>query len=220
MKDPVKMNKLLSVVLSIAAALALLTGSIAAPILIRPFYYAQIGPLELESASGLSREEIIGAYDEVLDYCIGISDEFSAGVLPFSASGSAHFADCRVLFTLDLWLLAGSVIVIALLKLYDKRNRLPRLGGHGAPFWGAVGMAAALSLIGLAAATDFDRAFTVFHSLFFPGKDNWVFNAATDPVILIMPEAFFRSCAILILAVLLILSAVIIISDKRKGYAK
>jgi integral membrane protein (TIGR01906 family) len=214
------LNKLLSVIMSIAVALALLTGSIAAPILIRPFYYAQIQPLELESASGLSRDEIIQAYDEVLDYCIGTSDEFSAGVLPFSASGSAHFADCRVLFILDLWLFAGSVIVIVLLKLYDKRRRLPRLGRHGAPFWGAAGMAALLVLIGIAAATDFDRAFTVFHSLFFPGKDNWVFNAATDPVILIMPEAFFRNCAILILAVLLVISAVIIILDKRKGYAK
>lgn len=214
------LNKLLSVIMSIAVALALLTGSIAAPILIRPFYYAQIQPLELESASGLSRDEIIQAYDEVLDYCIGASDEFSAGILPFSASGSAHFADCRVLFILDLWLLAGSVIVIVLLKLYDKRRRLPRLGRHGAPFWGAAGIAALLVLIGIAAATDFDRAFTVFHSLFFPGKDNWVFNAATDPVILIMPEAFFRNCAILILAVLLVISAVIIILDKRKGYAK
>lgn len=206
--------------MSIAVALALLTGSIAAPILIRPFYYAQIQPLELESASGLSRAEIIRAYDEVLDYCIGVSDEFSAGALPFSESGSAHFADCRVLFLLDLRLLAGSVIVIALLKLYDRRNSLPHLGGHGAPFWGSAGMTAALALIGIAAATDFDRAFIVFHSLFFPGKDNWVFNAAADPVILIMPEEFFRNCAILILAVLLIISAVIIISDKRKGYAK
>ena len=155
----------------------------------------------------------------MLDYFNGVSDEFSAGALPFSESGSAHFDDCRVLFLLDLRLLAGSLIVIVLLKLYDKRYKLPHLGGHGAPFWGAAGMAAALALIGIAAATDLDRAFIVFHSLFFPGKDNWVFNAATDPVILIMPDAFFRSCAILILTVLLIPSAVIIISDKRKGYA-
>lgn len=209
------MNKLLSVIMSIAVALALLTGSIAAPILIRPFYYAQIQPLELESASGLSRAEIIRAYDEVLDYCIGVSDEFSAGALPFSESGSAHFADCRVLFLLDLRLLAGSVIVIALLKLYDRRNSLPRLGGHGAPFWGSAGMAAALSLIGIAAATDLDRAFIVFHSLFFPGKDNWVFNAAADPVILIMPEEFFRNCAIVILGVIVVVTIVIALVDMK-----
>ena len=72
-------NKLPAIVMSIAVALAILTGSIAVPIIIRPFYYAQIDPLELERSSGLSREEIIEAYDEVLDYCIGASDEFSAG---------------------------------------------------------------------------------------------------------------------------------------------
>ena len=79
-------NKLPAIVMIIAVALAILTGSIAVPIIIRPFYYAQIDPLELERSSGLSREEIIEAYDEVLDYCIGASDEFSAGVLPFSES--------------------------------------------------------------------------------------------------------------------------------------
>lgn len=107
-------NKLPAIVMSIAVALAILTGSIAAPIIIRPFYYAQIDPLELERSSGLSREEIIEAYDEVLDYCIGVSGEFSAGVLPFSESGSAHFADCRTLFILDLWLFFGSMAAIAL----------------------------------------------------------------------------------------------------------
>lgn len=163
-------NKLPAIVMSIAVALAILTGSIAAPIIIRPFYYAQIDPLELERSSGLSREEIIEAYDEVLDYCIGASDEFSAGVLPFSESGSAHFADCRRLFILDLWLFFGSMAVIVLLKLYERRHVLPRLRGHGAAFWGAAGIGSVLIVIGAAAATNFDRAFTVFHSLFFPGR--------------------------------------------------
>lgn len=215
-----KTNKLPAVILSIAVAIAILTGSIAAPIIIRPFYYAQIAPLGLEEASGLSREEIITAYDEVLDYCIGASDEFAAGVLPFSESGSSHFADCRTLFVLDLWLFFGSMVVVALMKLYGRRRRIPRLRGHGAPFWGAAGIGAVLILVGAAAAVNFDKAFEVFHSLFFPGKDNWLFDPAEDPIILLMPEAFFRNCAILILAVLLIAAALIIISDKRKGYAR
>ena len=83
-------NKLPAIVMSIAVALAILTGSIAAPIIIRPLSYAQIDPLELERSSGLSREEIIEAYDEVLDYCIGASDEFSAGVLPFFRNREAR----------------------------------------------------------------------------------------------------------------------------------
>lgn len=213
-------NKLPAIVMSIAVALAILTGSIAAPIIIRPFYYAQIDPLELERSSGLSREEIIEAYDEVLDYCIGASDEFSAGVLPFSESGSAHFADCRRLFILDLWLFFGSMAAIALLKLYRRHHEIPRLRGHGAALWGAAGIGAVLIVIGAAAATNFDHAFTVFHSLFFPGKDNWIFDPAQDPIITLMPEEFFRNCAVLILAVLIAACAAIIIADKRKGYAK
>lgn len=215
-----KCSRLLSALMIAAVALALLTGSIAAPIMIRPFYYAQIEPLELEQSSGLSREEIIEAYDEVLDYCIGASDEFSAGVLPFSESGSAHFADCRTLFILDLWLFFGSMAAIALLKLYRRRHEIPRLRGHGAAFWGAAGIGAVLLVIGAAAATNFDRAFTMFHLLFFPGEDNWIFDPALDPIITLMPEEFFRNCAIFILAVLIAACAAIIIADKRKGYAK
>lgn len=215
-----KCSRLLSVLMSIAVAIAILTGSIAAPIIIRPFYYAQIEPLELEQSSGLSREEIIEAYDEVLDYCIGASDELSAGVLPFSESGSAHFADCRRLFILDLWLFFGSMAAIALLKLYRRRHEIPRLLGHGAAFWGAAGIGAVLLVIGAAAATNFDRAFTMFHLLFFPGEDNWIFDPALDPIITLMPEEFFRNCAIFILAVLIAACAAIIIADKRKGYAK
>ena len=89
-----KCSRLLSALMIAAVALALLTGSIAAPIIIRPFYYAQIEPLELEQSSSLSREEIIEAYDEVLDYCIGASDEFSAGVLPFAARCLSSICGC------------------------------------------------------------------------------------------------------------------------------
>ena len=48
------MNRLLSVIMSIAVAAALLTGSIAAPICLRDFYYAHIGPMRLVEKSGLS----------------------------------------------------------------------------------------------------------------------------------------------------------------------
>ena len=52
--------------------------------------------------------------------------------------------------------------------------------------------------IGALAALDFDRAFVVFHSIFFPGKTNWVFDWYRDPIIRVLPQDFFRNCAILI----------------------
>lgn len=210
------MNKLLSVIMSLAVALALLCGSIAVPILVRPFYYAQIEPLGLEESSGLSREEIIEAYDEVLDFCTGVSAEFSAGVLPFSEDGEAHFADCRRLFILDFVVFGASVLTVAALYLRDKRKSLHHFGSRRPAFWGAAVGTAALALIGLLATADFNRAFTVFHTVFFPGKDNWIFNASTDPVIRIMPERFFLNCAVLIAAVYIVSAALVMITSQKK----
>ena len=67
--------------------------------------------------------------------------------------------------------------------------------------------------VGGLAALDFDRAFVVFHALFFPGKDNWLFDPETDQIITILPQIFFRNCAILILAVLILGCASLIVFD-------
>lgn len=210
------MAKILSVLMSLAVALVLLTGSIALPILVRPFYYAHIEPLELERESGLSRGEIVRAYDEVLDFCIGLRDDFSAGVLPFSRSGAEHFADCRVLFILDLGLFAGSAAAVGALAVIERKAPPHRFHGRRAAFWGAAGLCIALGIVGVLASLDFDGAFTAFHSIFFPGKDNWLFDPATDPIITLMPEEFFRNCAVLILAAVTVSCAAVMFCARKK----
>ena len=193
------MRKLLSVFAAFAMVLTILTGSIALPLLIRPFYRAQIEPLGIPARSGLTVEQIGAAFDDVMDYCLGKRPDFAAGVLSFSPEGASHFADVRRL------------VLYALRR--KKGLTLCPLAGHSPGFWAGCGLGGALAIAGVLAALDFDRAFTVFHSIFFPGKDNWLFDPATDPVILILPEAFFRSCAILILAAVLLCCAALIIAD-------
>lgn len=104
-----KTSKPLSLLLSLLTALAVLSGSIAAPLLCRPFYYAHIDALGLVEYTGLTREQITEAFDQMMDYCLGQRPNFAAGVLPFSASGASHFADVRGLFLLDLWVLVLSL---------------------------------------------------------------------------------------------------------------
>lgn len=209
-----KTSRLLTVFLSIATALVLLTFSIAVPILCRPFYYAHIGPLALCQRTGLTEEEIKTAYNEMLDYCLG-AEEFSTGVLRWSESGKSHFTDVRVLFLLDLRLLGISAALLAALLLAARlagRRPAPLLG-RGPRFWAGAGLGGAFLLIGGWAALDFDRAFVVFHTLFFPGKDNWLFDPNTDQIITILPQEFFRNCAILILAILIAGCLILILSD-------
>lgn len=212
------MKKFLSVLTIPLTALAVLTGAIALPLLVRPFYWAQIQALDIPARSGLTVEQLRDAFGDVMDYCLGLRPDFAAGVLPFSQEGASHFADVRVLFLLDIRLLA--VCVMVLLVLYALRRKkgltLCPLAGHSPGFWAGCGLGGALAIAGVLAALDFDRAFTVFHSIFFPGKDNWLFDPATDPVILILPEEFFRSCALLILAGLLLACGVLIAADLRR----
>ncbi len=210
--------KLLSILKSLATALFVLSGSIAAPLLVRPFYYLHIGPLELEAASGLSAAQIREAYCQMMDYCLGLRSSFAVGVLPFSQEGASHFADVRTLFMLDIGVLLGSAAVLLFLAIQCRYQavELHRFRDHGPAFWGCVGLGAVFAVIGGFAALDFDRAFTLFHAVFFPGKDNWLFDPRLDPVIEILPQAFFRNCGILILMVLLLTCLALILRDRHE----
>ena len=215
-----KESKSFTALLAIALALALLTGAIAVPILCRPFYYAHIGPLGLEEAAGLTEEEIRTAFDEMLDYCQG-GEEFSTGVLKWSDSEKSHFTDVRFLFLLDLQVLvcALALTTACLLLMRRGRHQPARPLGRGPAFWAGAGLGAVLLAVAALAALDFDRAFVVFHSIFFPGKDNWRFDPAADQIIEILPQEFFRNCALLILAVLAVGCAGLIAFDltRKKG---
>lgn len=213
-----KTSKPLSVVLSVLLALVVLTGSIAVPLLCRPFYYAHIGPMGLEGW-GLTEIEIKTAYDEMMDFCLGRRADFSAGALRFSPSGADHFADVRRLFLLDLRVLvcASAMLAAVLAACKIKKARPYRFLGRGPGAWAAAGLGVTFLTVGGLAALDFDRAFVIFHSLFFPGKDNWIFDWREDPIILFLPQDFFRNCAILILVLLLLWCAVLLAADLLAG---
>lgn len=209
-----KHSKLLTIVLALLIAVVLLSASIAAPILCRPFYYAHIDALELVQRTGFTREEIKTAFNEMLDYCLG-AEEFSTGVLRWSESGKDHFTDVRVLFLLDLKALGISILLLIVLLIAMRLTawRPRRLWGRGPAFWAGAGLAVVFLIVGGLAALDFDRAFVVFHALFFPGKDNWLFNPYTDEIINILPQEFFMNCAILILAILILGCIILMVSD-------
>ncbi len=212
-----KKSRLFTVLLAIAAALTLLAGSIAVPIFCRPFYYSQIDSFDLVEETGLTEDEIKTAYDEMLDFCIGASDEFSVGVLDWSESGKSHFEDVRVLFILDYVVLICGAIAIVVLLIIKRALRIkcaPILR-RGPCFWSGIVLLVAFLIIGGYAATDFDRFFTAFHHVFFPGRENWLFDPATDPIITLLPEDFFANCGILILVILVVGCVILILSDFR-----
>lgn len=209
-----KPSRLASLLCTVTLALLVLSFSIAVPILFRPFYYVQIDALDLPERTGWSEEVIREAYDEVLDFCV-LGKPFGTGQLAWSESGRSHFADVRELFLIDFAVLALSAVVCALLLglRLNGKLRFHHPLGRSPGFWAGVLAAGLVAVVGGLAALDFERAFVVFHAIFFPGKDNWLFDPATDQIILVMPEEFFRNCAILIGAVLLVCCAGPIAAD-------
>lgn len=210
-----KSSRILSVLLAAAVFLCILTGSIALPIYIRPFYYAHIQALDLPEVSGFTAEQIQSAYDEVLDYLTLPGRTFGTGDMACSQSAQAHFEDCKGLFDLDAGLLLGSIgciLLLAVLKRLGKTGEY-RLAGKSSAFWGAVCALVIPVVVGVLAALDFERAFVVFHSIFFPGKDNWLFDWNQDQIIRVLPQQFFMNCAVLIGAGILVSSLAIILRE-------
>ena len=208
-------NAAAAVLLAVAVFFLILTASIGLPIYIRPFYYAHIDALDLPEVSGFTADQIMEAYDEVLDYLTLPGREFGTGIMACSDSAADHFRDCRVLFDLNFWVLAGSAAVIAGLLILSRMGLIGalKLGGRGGAFWGALAAVGLPLIIGSLAALDFNRAFVIFHSIFFPGKDNWLFNWYQDQIIRVLPQQFFMNCAILIGAGVLGLSLIIIVAE-------
>lgn len=211
------MKKLVSVLIALALALFTISVSIAVPILSRSFYVIHVRVLDLPRQTGWTEEEILGAYDEMMSFELK-GTEFGTGVLKWSESGKSHFTDVRGLFQLDLKVAAASTVALAILLLFSMVIKPHRFGGRGPAFWAGAGTLALFAVIGGLGSLNFDRAFTVFHHIFFPGKTNWLFDPNVDQIIQILPEVYFRNCAILVIGLVLLLCiAWMVLGRKRKN---
>jgi integral membrane protein (TIGR01906 family) len=61
------------------------------------------------------------------------------------------------------------------------------------------------AICGILIALNWEQAFITFHHIFFR-NDYWLFDPATDPIIVILPDAFFLHCAVGILLLVLFFS--------------
>ncbi len=195
----------------------IITFSISIPVLFRPFYYLHIETLDLVNKTGYDYQTIKTAYDEMMNFCLGLTNTFSTGDLKYSVDGMNHFIDVKHLFILDLSLLVFSASnIIITPKIFKKKNIIPyRFNNHNNSYYAAAILLAIFLTIVLFSLSDFSRTFVIFHLIFFPGKTNWLFDYRYDEIILILPETYFKNCAILIVSVLIIICLYLIIKEKR-----
>jgi integral membrane protein (TIGR01906 family) len=157
--------------------------------------------LNIEATSGLDKDIIKENYDALIDY----SSPFFRGDLKFpsldaSLNGLTHFSEVKNIFTSFYILGAITLVLGIIIIIYKAKNKdysyLPV---------SAITAVVLPLLLALYMAIDFDRAFVVFHKIFFR-NDYWLFDPVTDPVITILPDEFFMHSAIMIILIVLLFS--------------
>lgn len=171
----------------------------------RHFYQLLLNPLDIVETSGLAKEEILLNYNCLIDYCSPLyHGELSFPTLPSSESALSHFAEVKQIFQTLYWLapisLLGGLFLYKISKPLEQRYLL-RLSG----------------MFCLALPTCLLALFPIqFHALFFQmhrilfNNNDWLFNAATDPIITILPETYFLLCAAAVLFLLMLSGGILL----------
>lgn len=194
-----------NLLISVIFTLLFISIAVVFTINFRPLYYMDIKLLNIEKDSGLNKADIVKNYDALIDY----SSPFFKGDLKFptldaSQNGLQHFAEVKNIFTSFYFLGAITLVLGVIIIIKKVKNR-------DFTYFLVTSITAIVlpSLLGIYMAINFEKAFILFHKLFFK-NDYWMFDPATDPVIMILPDQFFMHCAILIIVIVLLFSVVFI----------
>lgn len=173
----------------ISLAIFILTLAISLVIILTPLYSLTAQVLDLSKKLGMSHEVLMENYYILIQYLnFPWSEQLNMPDFPSSASGLFHFYEVKRLFMINYILLfvsaLGSYIYIA-----DIRKRQSYFPLNYFFKWGSIVPFILVILL----VVNFDWLFLTFHQLLF-NNDAWIFDPATDPIILALPQEFFMVC--------------------------
>lgn len=176
----------------------LITFAVTFTLNFRPLYYMDIKLLSIEESSGYPEELIRENYDRLISYNQFWNREpLSFAEFPMSENGRIHFEEVKRIFCgFEIMCFAALPLVVLTVVWMHRRKRYQYLMYSAAMSFGIP------AILAVTIAAGWERFFILFHELVFR-NDYWMFHPAEDPVILILPDAFFLHCAILILAIIL-----------------
>lgn len=186
--------------LALVGFLFIVCLSVVVTLNLRQLYYFEIKYQQLTYTTGLSEETIRENYDTLIDYNLltkGVSKlEFPD--FEMSEHGRIHFAEVKRIFLVIqvLCIVAGVIFLIGQFRKIRRRD------------YGSLKLTAILTLVlpvglGALAALNWNSFFVKFHEIFFTNT-YWIFDPVTDPVINILPDAFFLHCLAAILLFILL----------------
>lgn len=183
-----------SLILAVIYMLFIISFSVVITLNFRPLYYFDISHLDIPAESGYPADEIRENYDALIDYNSMFNhSELKFPTLAMSDTGRIHFVEVKNIFVAVQYLCIAAFLA-ALVWTVIKAKKKDFSFLFGASLLSIVVPA----VLGALIALNWDNFFVTFHHIFF-NNDYWIFDAATDPVITILPDTFFMHCALMIL---------------------
>jgi integral membrane protein (TIGR01906 family) len=207
--------------MAVSVLVAVATGVLIVAVSIAPFLSPQWVAFEQDRSgsaalTGYTPSELRTATDSILhDLVLGPPnfDVAIAGHPVLSERERAHERDVRAVFA-RFYLAAGLALVMLVLAAIWRRRPLLWSAIRG----GALVVAGGVLLLGVVATLSFDRAFAVFHEIFFaPGTGE--FDPLTSRLVQIFPDQFWSDTSIVAAALIFVLSAVVATVGGRRAAA-
>ena len=187
--------------LAVMLMMFIISFAIVFTVFFKPLYYFDINYLNIDKLSGIDIDTIKENYRILINYqSIFYQGSLNLPDFVMSTGGRIHFAEVKRIFeVIQVVMIVSGLVSIPLLikRLKDKQYLFLRLTG--------LITIIVPSVLGFLAALDFNRAFVLFHQIVFR-NDYWIFDKRIDPIISILPEAFFIHCFILIFCIVIILA--------------
>ncbi len=196
-------NRLRDIVLALLLTVFLICFAVTFTVFFKPLYYFDIDYLHIDQIVGMSKEMLKANYDSLIAYqSIFYQGELILNDFVMSETGRIHFEEVKRIFEVVQVLMVVSGVASGVMIYQNTKQKEYRYLKITPIF--SIGIPA---IIGFLAALDFDRAFVIFHQIFF-NNNYWIFDATTDPIINALPETFFMHCFMMIIAIVIILSII------------
>ena len=215
MKTLFTTNRKKDIFLAILLTLFIISFAVVFTVFFKQLYYFDIDYLGISQSTGLSKDIIIENYNILIQYqSLFYRGELNLPDFIMSTTGRIHFEEVKKIFDIIqiLCITTGMISAVIIYQNHkDKEYRYLKLTTYF-----SIGIP---TILGFLASIDFDKAFVIFHKIAFR-NDYWIFDSTVDPVITILPEAFFMHCFMLIIVIVMSLICFGIYRKKEREIIK
>lgn len=195
------------IITAICLFLILLINAFDYSVYYRPqFYEKTFAKYNVTEDAQMEMSEVLKLSDYLIDYLKGHKDSlenYRAVVngeerLFYSEKEILHMEDVKGLFLGGLVIRRICIVIVVLLMAIMLIKKMDFIRALAKCIIGTfLSILAVLGVLVLLIASDFTRAFTIFHEIFF-SNDLWLFDPDEDWVIRLLPEGFFMDMAAVI----------------------